>query len=114
MGKFNEEENRMDLSNQAFSFLINQIVRTMGIDTVAGIDGDSHFIMAEGWYVSWPMGQESYVFIGFDEKMDANNVADLAMRFCKILDILNVQVFVDYGSDACDSTATIGFTATID
>lgn len=103
----------MNLSNQEFSYLIYRAVRTIGMDTAAVKNGDNHFIMGEGWYISWPEDHESYVVIGFDNKMDPNETADIAMWLHKILDMVNVQVSVEHTSNPCDSTATIGFTAMI-
>lgn len=100
----------MNSNNQEFSFLINQIVRTMGMEPDID-DGDGRLIWVDDdWKIFLPDDDQPCAVIIFDDLMKPHAAADIAMRFSKILDLFNVQVVIGHESDSFDSTTSIGFT----
>jgi hypothetical protein len=108
--KNSQGERRMNSNNQEFSFLINQIVRTMGMEPDID-DGDGRLIWVDDdWKIFLPDDDQPCVVIIFDDLMKPYAAADIAMRFSKILDLFNVQVVIGHESESFDSTNSIEFT----
>ncbi len=93
----------MYLNHREFSFLMQQIVRTMGMDPFSEVDGGTNLIMDVGWNIYWTDDDESCVNISFDHEIDPHVAAEIAMRFCRILDLMDIEVIVDDDSDDCDT-----------
>lgn len=84
----------MELNQEKLRTLIHQIVRTMGMDPVAEISNPSRIWVDGDCRVTIPEDMPSCVVIEFDDDMNPHESADIAMRFCKILDLIGVEVMV--------------------
>jgi len=85
----------MQINHEGLNILVHQIVRTMGCDP-AGETADNTLIRVDDdWTIYLPENDPTCVVIGFDHLMNPHAAADIAMRFCKILDMVGVQVMVE-------------------
>jgi hypothetical protein len=82
----------MDFCNQEFSFLIQQIVRTMEMEPE--VENDSVIWVDNDWKIHLPDDDPSCVVIEFDDLMNPHAAADIAMRFSKVLDLMGANVMV--------------------
>jgi hypothetical protein len=91
----------MTLTRFEVSVLIHEIVKTLGMDPKC--DDDCHIIVDDDWSIYLSKEDSAKVFIEFDPLMDSNCATDIAFRFCRILNIVGIEVFVGADINFCDS-----------
>ena len=96
--------------------LAYQIVRIMGFEPVETVGPGNLICMIDKWSIYIPEYYQSYIVLKFlDDSMNPYEAADIAMRFCKVFDILNIRVMLetehgrigsrnDYSSVTADET----------
>jgi len=71
----------MELSNQEISFLIQQVLRTMGMEPDVDSDDESLIWVDDDWKIFLPNDEMECVVIKFDDLTNPHVAADIAMRF---------------------------------
>ena len=83
--------------------LVCQVIRTMGMIPDWEIDEEAYIDVGSHFFIYLPENDISTVVISFNKDIDPHYAADLAMRFCKVLDASGIRVEASSYFSECDS-----------
>ena len=92
----------MNISIDNRPFLVHQVLRTMNLE----FHDEDDFIFAEGdWVIFLPPDDTSSVVISFEDQMSPCSAANIAMRFSRIMDMADINIFIAPNFNYSDSTS---------